>query len=196
VNWHDRIDAYAESVHGRKYPDSIPRLSRSGRWVEATWILGQNYRAKAKLYGSYPPQYLDRMGALFPDVRTDRTLHVFAGCVPEDRGIRIDLVRRDVLPTIQGDVQNLPFRESVFPLVFADPPYSSQDAKRYDVPMVNRRKALAEIARVTVSGGTLAWMDTQVPMFAKRNWKWVGNITLIRSTNHRVRIVSLFEAVS
>jgi ubiquinone/menaquinone biosynthesis C-methylase UbiE len=80
-------------------------------------------------------------------------------------------------------------------LVMADPPYSQSDAERYGTRMVDRRKVLREAARVTQPGGYLVWLDTVLPMFAKREWHWWGAIGIVRSSNHRVRFVFMFERV-
>ncbi|MND07635.1 hypothetical protein D3C83_297470 [compost metagenome] len=52
---------------------------------------------------------------------------------------------------------------------------------------------MAAIARVTIVGGHLVWLDTTWPMHRKAEWRTVGRITIVRSTNHRVRMISIFE---
>ena len=42
-------------------------------------------------------------------------------------------------------------------------------------------------------GGWLVWLDTQLPMYRKDQWTNVAQIGLVRSTNHRVRLVSIFQ---
>ena len=39
----------------------------------------------------------------------------------------------------------------------------------------------------------VVWLDTVWPMHRKDTWRTVGRILLQRSTNHRVRLVTLFE---
>lgn len=161
----------------------------------ATWLLGANYRARSAFYGAYPPGFLDRVGALFPDVSPRDTLHAFSGSLPRGGYVRCDLVQP---AEIRGAVEDLPRRcrqlgRPPFALVYADPPYSDADAVRYGTPMPDRRKAIAALAEVTRRGGYLAWLDCVWPMHAKRDWLTVGRITVIRSTNHRVRLLSLFE---
>lgn len=150
------------------------------------------------------------------------TLHAFAGSLPADPSyVRIDLCRDDVRqPDVQGSVYDVarhfaarrPFR-----MCFADPPYSDQDAVFYGVPMVDRRRAMSALATVVEPGGFLVWLDTTWPMHRKTEWRTCGRITLfdvdepdeaaepeldwqkrgvislIRSTNHRFRGISLFE---
>lgn len=42
----------------------------------------------------------------------------------------------------------------------------------------------------------LVWLDVVWPMFRKSEWRTVGRITVIRSTNHRARIATIFERVA
>lgn len=192
MNLDDRVANYSKSIEGQRYPDSIPRISASGRWIDGTWILGQNYQAKSSLYGSYPPKYVERVLELCPEGITGKVLHCFSGSIPAGPWVRLDLVA-DRKPDLLGDATFLPFLASSFDLVLADPPYSSSDAEKYGTKMPNRRKVLAELARITKKDGTLVWLDTQLPMFAKRDWHWWGAISIIRSSNHRIRLASFFS---
>jgi hypothetical protein len=47
----------------------------------AQWVLGQDYRSKSGYHGSFPPNYLERVMALFPDA--ERVLQVFSGSAQE-----------------------------------------------------------------------------------------------------------------
>lgn len=58
-----------------------------------------------------------------------------------------------------------------------------------------RGKATRALAEVVPVGGYMAWLDTVWPMHSKACWVTVGRITVIRSTNHRVRLCSIFERV-
>lgn len=191
----ERIYAYADSPHGRRYPDSVPVLSSTGRKMYGRWELGNDYRSTSTLYGAYPARYLERVLALFPS--PGRVLHVFSGSVPVGPWVRVDLSpHRTPAPDVVATVLALPFAADTFDLVLADPPYSAPDAARYSTPMVNRLKALAAIASVVKPGGHLVWLDTQVPMFTNRTWRWWGAVSVFRSTNHRVREASFFERVA
>ena len=179
-------------MEGQKYPDSTPRVSPSGRWLDGTWIMGNNYHASAPLYGAYPPRYLDRILSLCPGWQTQRILHVFSGAVPSGRWVRVDSIA-ERQPYIRADAVALPFQSQSFDLILADPPYSEEDATKYSVKMVNRKAAIEELGRVATPGATLVWLDVQLPMFRKDMWRWMAAITIIRSTNHRVRLASFFE---
>lgn len=206
----DRVASYAFLFPDRP---ALQLVREQGREViYATWLGGQDYRQTSALYGAYPKGYLDRVFALFPDVVTETAqcrdrgygrewpvLHAFSGGVPKGPHVRLDL-RRHPMPGLHPEVVGSVYDAGThlahrppFALVLADPPYSADDAARYGTPMVDRRRALAGLAAVTRPGGHLVWLDCVWPMHAKRDWLTVGRITLIRSTNHRVRLVSIFE---
>jgi hypothetical protein len=199
----DRAVAYNSSEFGRKYPSSRLTIVREkgGDVLYGMWMIGQDYRNKTPYYGSYPPGFLDRVLALFPDVPPIdeqrgklTTLHAFSGSLPEGPYVRCDLYQP---AEIQDSVYNLNTgRDGSYSLVLADPPYTADDAAKYGVEMVNRGKATRVIAGVTEVGGHLVWLDTVWPMFTKQLWRTVGRIALVRSTNHRVRLISIFERLS
>jgi hypothetical protein len=158
----------------------------------ATWVLGNDYRSRSGFYGSYPPRFLDRVMALFPDARGD-VLHAFSGSLPTGQYVRLD-VNAALQPDVVGSVYDAPdLFAAPFRLVVADPPYTSTDATRYGTPMVNRGRATRALAAVTAAGGHMAWLDTTWPMHRKVEWTTVGFVTVVRSTNHRVRVLTLFE---
>lgn len=213
-----RVRSYMNSKQGQQYPDSRPYVSPSGRMLLGTWILGQDYRTKSPLYGAYPARYPDRVQALFPewdvlpypdgddtpadehetDLRRTCVLHAFSGSLAPGPYVRVDQHRKrqsDLCVDITTGLPEAWRRRPRFELVIADPPYSDADAAKYEVPMVHRPKALVALAEVTKPGGHLVWLDVQVPMFRKADWHWWGAVTIIRSTNHRVRIMSCFKRV-
>lgn len=179
------------------YNNSFPKwppLIESGRWVYGVWMIGNNYRAHSGYYGEYPPTYLKRIKALFPEAC--HVLHLCAGKVqtgfwPQE--VKLD-IRRDVTPDVVGDSAWLPFRDKVFDLVLADPPYTKEDARKYGTGTINRRLTIKEASRVLVPGGHLAWLDTVYPMFSRSEFQLVATIGLIRSTNNRVRNVFIFAS--
>lgn len=162
------------------------------------FLIGQDYRNKTTFYGAYPNGLLQRIAALFPDAVGAQTLHAFSGSLPPGDYTRLD-VNPDNRPDVIGDVcdvARLFHKQGRFKLVIADPPYSSEDAKRYGTPMINRGRATRALASVVYSGGHLVWLDTVWPMFSKALWRTAGRITVVRSTNHRVRLLSIFERVA
>lgn len=181
------------------------RLEKDVRDVlYATWLIGATWGNESPFYGSYPRGYLKRVSALFPtEPRTMRDrgiesreiLHAFSGSLAAGPYVRLDInpeLEPDVIGTVY-DAQKLFLSRRPFRLVIADPPYSSADAEHYGTPMVNRGKAIRALAAVMKPGGHLVWLDVVWPIHAKAQWKTVGRITVIRSTNHRVRMATIFE---
>jgi len=213
----DRIDAFKAA-----YPDTPaawPWLTREDNRdvLYGVWVLGNDYRNAEQYYGTYPPRYLDRVLALFPDVAPTDTLHAFSGALPKGDYTRID--RNPLLnPDVVGDIFDAPrlFGERRFQLEIADPPYSVYDAAKYQAlcdgtldwrlapkakpdlatPALNQLRATSALASVLAPGGFLAWLDTSWPMHSKTELVTVGRIYLQRSTQHRIRACHLFERVA
>jgi hypothetical protein len=186
----DRANAYnAQYSH---WPASRLHVDHEqGREVlYGWWVIGNDYRNPSRYFGAYPRGFVDRVMSLFPDAAADTTLHAFAGSVPAGPYVRCDL---------QGDVEarysvlELPDHFGrVFSLILADPPYSAADAAKYSTPPVDRRRALAALAAVAAPGAHLGWLDCCWPMHSKQQWVTVGRIAVCRSTNHKIRQLTLF----
>lgn len=162
-----------------------------GRLV-GTWIMGSDYRVGSSYYGGYPAGYLRRVKALFPDKAS--VLHLFSGKVDLAvlPGRRVDL-NPDLEPDWVDDAQSLltvPLED--FDLVLADPPYSVEDAEHYKTTMVKRNKVMSALARVR-PGTHVVWLDQVLPMYRKAEWEMVGVIGMVKSTNHRFRVVTIFR---
>jgi len=196
----DRCRFYAQ-----EFPDRpAPRVTLSGdrEWLEAQWHMGNDYRNASRLYGAYPGDYLERVMVLFPDAA--RVLHVCSGSLPLTHAGRlpglpgwhcgVDLRRdKERQPSVLGDAQRLPFAAGVFDLVLVDPPYSPEDAKHYKVKMLDRCKVMNELARISVPGTHVVWLDLRLPMYRKVEWRRYGHGLIVRSTNHSFRGVTFFE---
>jgi len=171
-----------------------PPLVRFGRWVYGIWIIGNNYKSKKKYYGEYPPTYLKRIKALFPNARN--VLHLFSGVVEKglwSNEVTLD-IREELNPDICCDAEELSKHvRGSYDLILADPPYSGEDAAHYGRPLINRFKVITECVKILTSGGYLVWLDQVFPMFRKSELKLIGTIGIIRSTNHRVRTVFVFK---
>jgi len=160
------------------------------------WIIGNCYRNKTTYYGAYPAGYLPRVMALFPDAHPPHrhVLHMFSGSVPPGDYDRVDAVQP---AEYQCSVYDFPaLATGRYFLVLADPPYTTADAAKYGTPMIDRRRALAALAAVTMPGGFLVWLDTCWPIHSKTQWLTVGRIALTRSTNHRTRDITIFRRVA
>ena len=184
-----RIDSYVAQT---KYPRSL-FTSEDGRIV-GTWIMGNAYGVPSGYYGGYPHGYLKRIKAMFPDKH--RCLHVFSGRVDQSAwpGDTVDLDPA-AEPTYLDDAQTL---ETVplerYDIVLADPPYSVEDAEHYKPTMVKRNVVMRALARVN-SGTHVVWLDQVLPMYRKSDWRIVAVIGMVKSTNHRFRVITIFERV-
>jgi len=172
------------------FPDYPPIVHKKG-WLYGTWLMGNNYKGNG-YYGSYPPSYLRRVMSIFKGETS--ILHLFSGSLPpETLGDRFD-INKDLRPDVVGNAEELSrFVDKKYNLVLADPPYSKEDAKKYHYDMPNRKKVLHECYKVLNDNGFVVWLDTVFPMYRKSEFKLIGTIGVIRSTNHRVRTVFIFQ---
>ena len=188
--WQDRIDNYNQHSG---FPSSL-FIADDGR-VVGTWILGQDFRNKMGYHGEYPPNYLRRIKTLFPDKPT--VLHLFSGKVdvsafPGDT-VDLDAKNLGLNPTYRVNAETC---EGVplflYSLVVADPPYSNEDADRYGTPMINRNKVMEALKRLS-PGAHVVWLDTMLPMWSKKYFNLEAAIGVLRSSNHRFRMISIFR---
>jgi len=183
----ERVDHYVKTT---KYPRSL-FVSEDGRLV-GTWIMGNNYTVRSSYYGGYPAGYLRRIKALFPDKK--RVLHLFSGRVELAvlPGDTVD-INPALAPTYVDDAQTLtgvPLES--YDLVLADPPYSIEDAERYRTTMIKRNVVMRALQRLP-AGAHVAWLDQVLPMYRKEAFDLDGVIGMVKSTNHRFRVVTLFR---
>lgn len=175
-----------------------PFVGKDGR-IQGVWLLGQNYRSTQSYYGEYPPNYLKRVFALFPDIQNpQQILHLFSGVVSE-QGITFDIdLCSQLHPDITGDAHALSsyFKLNSIMLILADPPYSKEDANHYGTPMINRNKVVKECYKILKPTGFLCWLDQVFPMYRKDQFDLIGVIGVIRSTNHRVRCLFIFQKLA
>lgn len=189
----ERAGFYHRAFPNWPPPKTLPPESvwNDGRWLSGIWILGNDYRNATTYYGAYPPNYLRRVMAMFPDAQ--KVLHLFSGSLPPGPYTRFDLEGRDA--DVVGDAHQLSkhFAPASFDLILSDPPYSSEDANHYGTPMIHRNKVLHECVKVLQPGGFIVWLDQVLPMFKKTELLLCGAIGVVRSTNHRVRAVFIFK---
>lgn len=183
----DRIDSYVQVT---KFPRSL--FVCEDQWIVGTWIMGNSYHVQSGYYGGYPAGYLRRIRALFPDKQ--RVLHLFSGKVDLKAlpGDTVD-INPALAPTYVDDAQtleNVPLER--YNLVLADPPYSVEDAERYQTTMVKRNVVMQALQR-TMPGTHIVWLDQVLPMYRKDKFRIVAVIGIVKSTNHRFRVVIVFE---
>lgn len=190
MDWQQRIDSY---VRETGFPRSL-FISEDGR-VVGTWIMGNDYRVRSAYYGGYPAGYLRRIRALFPDKR--RVLHLFSGKVELSilPGDTVD-INRALQPTYIDDAQTLErVPLSTYDLVLADPPYSIEDAERYQTTMIKRNSVMRALQRLS-PGAHVVWLDQVLPMYSKKAFSVCAVIGMVKSTNHRFRVITVFERLS
>lgn len=187
MNWHDRIENY---VRETGFPTSL-FAATDGRIV-GTWIMGNNYQVRSAYYGGYPAGYLRRVKTLFPD--KNRVLHLFSGKVDLAMmpGDTVD-VNPELAPTFivdAADLSAVPLEH--YDLVLADPPYSAEDAIHYGVAMINRNAVLRQLNRLP-AGAHVVWLDQVLPMYRKDMFCMEAVIGMVKSTNHRFRVIVVFR---
>lgn len=154
--------------------------------------MGNDYRVKSTYYGGYPAGYLRRVRALFPDKQS--TLHLFSGKVDTLAfpGKTVDIKAANN-PDFVDDAQTLEFVPlEQFDLVMADPPYSIEDCERYQTTMVKRNKVMAALGARLTPGCHVVWLDQVLPMYRKDQFSIEAVIGMVKSTNHRFRVMTCF----
>lgn len=186
----NRIDNY---VLKTKYPRSL--FIGEDERIVGCWIMGQSYKVRSGYYGGYPDSYLKRVRALFPDKQ--HILHLFSGKVDLAifPGDTVD-INPEMEPTYLDDAQtllNVPLE--IYDLVLADPPYSVEDAEHYKTSMIKRNVVMRALQRLPV-GAHVVWLDQCLPMYRKDFFRMVAVIGCVKSTNHRFRVITIFERIS
>jgi 16S rRNA G966 N2-methylase RsmD len=133
------------------------------------------------------------MKALFPD--KTKTLHLFSGKVDTTTfpGDTVDL-NPATQPTYVDDAQtltNVPLES--YDLVLADPPYSVEDAEHYQTTMVKRNKVMQALGQRLPADAHVVWLDQVLPMYRKDQFSVDAVIGMVKSTNHRFRVVTVFR---
>lgn len=188
LTWADRIANY-ERVTG--FPKALFH-SGDGR-VVGLWVMGNDYRVKSKFYGGYPAGYLRRIKALFPDKK--EVLHLFAGKVDTAAfpGKTVD-IRPDLKPDYLDDAHTLTkVPLPIFDLVMADPAYSKEDTLHYGTPMIQRNRVMRTLGKGLSSGCHIVWLDQVLPMYRKDEFAVDAYIGMVKSTNHRFRVITIFR---
>lgn len=183
----ERLQNYNEKSG---FPESL-FLAGDGSIV-GLWVMGNNYTVKSGYYGGYPAGYLRRIDLLFPDRK--KILHLFSGKVDTEAfpGDTVD-INEDTNPTYVDDAQRLyavPLRN--YDLVLSDPPYSVEDAEHYQTSMIKRNVVMRNLIRLP-QGAHVVWLDQVLPVYRKDYFRVVGRIGVVKSTNHRFRVVTIFE---
>lgn len=188
MTWKERIEHYCDETG---FPCTL-FIGHDGR-VVGTWIMGNDYRVPSTYYGGYPAGYLRRMKALFPDKTS--VLHLFSGKVDTTLfpGKTVD-INADNGADYIDDAQTL-YRVPVqrFDLVLADPPYSVEDCDHYQTTMIKRNVVMRALGGRLPAGAHVAWLDQVLPMYRKDQFAIDAVIGMVKSTNHRFRVITIFR---
>ena len=184
----DRIENYVKAT---QFPRSL-FVSADNRIV-GTWVMGNNYTVKTHLYGGYPHGYLRRIKALFPD--KTRALHLFSGKVDTAifPGETVD-INPSFAPDYVDDCQTLekvPLEK--YDIVLADPAYSCEDSEHYGTPMIQRNKVMRTLGERLSCGCHVVWLDQVLPIYKKLDFEVEAYIGMVKSTNHRFRVITVFR---
>ncbi len=175
------------------YHNKFPKYSKlliNNNVIEGIWVMGNNYTTKTDLYGAYPYGYLERIHSLFPLV-PKRTLHLFSGSLPDSD----EYDKVDYNTGLDAETFSEVIPHDTYELILADPPYSIEDCDHYGCCMVKRNVVFKECLKVLKSGGHLIWLDQVLPNYRKDQFKIIGRIGMVKSTNHRFRVVTIFEKI-
>ena len=82
-----------------------------------------------------------------------------------------------------------------YSLVLADPPYSIEDCDHYGTCMIKRNKVFKECYKVMEKGGILIWLDQVLPQYRKIEFDILARIGMVKSTNHRFRVITIFKKI-
>lgn len=162
-------------------------------WCYGVWFCGTSF-TKVKLYGQYPPTFLNRALALFPEAKD--VLHAPSGSLvdmPENH-VTLDIYEDDVRkPMFKGDCGSMPFSDSSFDLVLSDPPYTEEDSRLYGCAKFPEKKFMAECARVLKPNAHLGFLAYHYPSYRRKDWKLVGLFAVVTGFSRRTRMFSVFQ---
>ena len=175
----------------KNYEKEFPKYSKiyvSPRNVlEGIFVMGNNYRTSG-YYGAYPHGYLKRMKALFYEFKEEETLHLFSGSLDKNKYNTIDIKDGQDANKLSEYIE-----KGKYKIIYADPPYSIEDSLHYGTPMINRNKVLKQCGMILNKGDFVIWLDQVLPMYKKTFMKPIGYIGMVKSTNHRFRIITVFQ---
>ena len=102
-------------------------------------------------------------------------------------------INADLNPTYLDDAQTLEkVPLEIYDLVICDPPYSVEDAEHYKTSMISRNRVMKALQRLP-EGAHVAWLDQVLPMYSKDIWEVEAYIGVVKSTNHRFRVLTVFR---
>ena len=177
----EKINKYHE-----KYPN-YSKLILNRNCIEGIWVMGNNYTTRTNFYGAYPHGYLDRILTLFEPVK-NKSLHLFSGSIKDDNFDCVDFETGINAETMSEIIPN-----NYYELILSDPPYSIEDCDHYGCCMVKRNIVFKECYKVLKKGCILILLDQVLPNYKKIEFDIIGRIGMVKSTNHRFRVITIFR---
>jgi len=173
------------------YHKTFPKYSKlivNNNCIEGIWVMGNNYTTKTNLYGAYPYGYLQRIHSMFPLVK-NKTLHLFSGSLPDSN----DYDKVDFNTGFDAETMGDILPNDLYELILSDPPYSIEDCDHYGCCMIKRNVVFKQCLKVMKQNGILIWLDQVLPNYKKDEWDIIGRIGMVKSTNHRFRVITIFQ---
>ena len=166
------------------------------------WILA---RPKVKYYGAYPNGFLERARALLGVTPYDAVLHVCGGRAREypakPRGFGPHDCTLDLDESLSPDFvrsanEPITFPEFGWPAILADPPYTLDDAAKYQpgsVAFPKPNALLRNMLEAVRVGGRVGMLHYVLPQPPREGVRFVACIGVIAGFNNRMRTFSVFE---
>ncbi len=160
-------------------------------WVYGVWYCGTSFN-KVTLHGQYPPTFLKRALALFPEAKD--ILHAPSGQLKDVPGVTLDIHNDEIRqPDHVGDCAALPFASNSFDLILSDPPYTKKDSKIYGCAPFPLGKFVKEAHRTLRPSGYLGMLHTYYPSHRRKQFKLVALIAVVTGFARATRIFSVLQ---
>lgn len=162
-------------------------------WAYGVWYCGTSF-TKSRMYGQYPPTFLRRALALFPDASD--VLHAPSGSLIDlpASHVTLDLYDDNVRkPMFRGDCGAMPFKDQSFDLILSDPPYSEEDSRLYGCAKFPEKKFMEQCRRCLKPDGHLGFLAYHYPSHRRTDWRLIGLFAVVTGFSRRTRMFSVFK---
>jgi SAM-dependent methyltransferase len=173
----------------RTFPKYPPTMDAKG-WIYGVWYCGTSWQ-RVTLHGQYPPGFLKRALALFPEAVD--IVQVPSGTVTGP-GITIDAMKDAVrVPQIQAQADALPLPDESADLILSDPPYTHADSAKYGCKPFPMGGFMKEAHRILRPGGHLGMLHVYYPSYHRKDWDLIGLIAVVTGFCRATRMFSILE---